>query len=379
MIKSLNKIRLGIVGLGGMGSHYGGLLQKGDIHGIELAAVCDIRPPGAGQFTGFSYFSEAEQMYASGEIDAVIIATPHFSHSPLGVAALKAGLHVMVEKPISVDKLDAEKLAAEAAKTDQVCATMFVMRTYPMFRRLKELIDECELGTIQRIHWTVTNWFRTQAYYDSGSWRGTWEGEGGGVLMNQCPHQLDLWQWLFGMPVRVQAICGFGRYHDIEVEDEVTAILEYADGKAGVFVASTGEFPGTNRLEIAGDLGQVVVNLSKGDTIRFTRNEVSISEFSRSSSERSGGPAVSHIEIPIPPQQGDPYVEMLNNFGAAIRKEIPLIAPAIEGVHSVELGNAMLLSALRREVISLPMDGVAFKRELSLLIEESRKRKKQER
>ncbi|MDD5351134.1 MAG: Gfo/Idh/MocA family oxidoreductase, partial [Chthoniobacteraceae bacterium] len=246
----MNPIRFGIAGLGNMGGIHARSLLEGQIPRAVLAAVADpvadLTP-----FAGAKPFRSTEEMIASGEIDAILIATPHFAHVPLGIAALERGLHVLVEKPISVDKAAAQSLLAAHTNPAQVFGAMFNQRTDPHFRKIRELIRNGELGAIRRVNWTITNWFRTDAYYNSGGWRATWSGEGGGVLLNQCPHNLDLFQWLFGMPAKVRAHCHFGRYHDIEVEDDVTAYLEYANGATASFITSTGEYPGTNRLEIA--------------------------------------------------------------------------------------------------------------------------------
>jgi predicted dehydrogenase len=233
------------------------------------------------------------------------------------------------------------------------------------------LIRNGDVGDLIRITWIITNWFRTDAYYASGSWRATWAGEGGGVLLNQCPHQLDLWQWLFGMPARVQAVCAFGKHHRIEVEDEVTAYLEYANGATGVFITSTGEAPGTNRLEIAGDMGKVVV---EGGKIQFTRNEVSARQFCRTSPALFAQPAVWDIDIPVSGSGGQ-HAEIIQNFVDAILDGEPLLAPAREGIHSVELANAMLYSSLTGKPVELPLDGRAFERTLRKLIRDAGRRR----
>ena len=252
----MDKVRLGIIGVGGMGSFHADYMKKGCIEGCELVAVCDIDPDRLTLHQELKRYPEHKALIESGEVDAVLIATPHYAHTWIGIDALNAGLHVLTEKPISVHVADCERLiAAHTANPKQVFAAMFNQRTCRSYRKIKQLIDTGELGEIQRVNWIITDWFRTEAYYASGSWRATWKGEGGGVLLNQCPHQLDLMQWLFGMPDEVRAFCGIGARHDIEVEDQVTAYLEYANGATGVFVTTTGEAPGTNRLEIAGRPG----------------------------------------------------------------------------------------------------------------------------
>ena len=363
-------IRLGIIGLGNMGSAHAKNIRDGAVPGLQLTAVADKNPARLQCFDGLARFEDAQALIASGVLDAVLIATPHYSHTPLGIAVLKAGLHLLVEKPISVHKQDCEELiAAYRPDSGQVFAAMFNQRTDPRYRKLKELLGDGTLGTVRRINWIITDWFRTEVYYQSGDWRATWAGEGGGVLLNQCPHNLDLWQWLFGMPDRVTARCQIGRFHNIEVEDSVTAVLEYASGVQGVFVTTTGEAPGTNRLEVVGDNGKIVISSEQPDLI-FTRNERPSAAFSKESTSGFAKPAVWHVNIPVS-GTGDQHVGILKNFVAAIRGTEPLLAPAQEGVHSVELANAMLLSSFRDHPITLPLDGGEYAAELKKKIVES--------
>ncbi len=263
-------VRMGVIGVGTMGRFH--LTKLADIRNVAVTAVCDSDQARADQAAA-AYtcraFRDHRDLLQAGLCNAVLIATPHYSHTTIGIDALKAGLHVLVEKPISVHKADCERLLAAHTKRRQVFAAMFNQRTDPRYQRLRKLILDGELGKLERITWVITDWFRTNAYYGSSEWRATWAGEGGGVLLNQCPHNLDLWQWMFGMPQRVRAFCKLGHKHDIEVEDEVTAYLEYDSGCSGVFIASTGEAPGTNRLEVAGERGKVVI---EGNSLRFTRN-----------------------------------------------------------------------------------------------------------
>ncbi len=363
----MDKVRIGIAGLGNMGRFHAQYLLEGKIRRAELTAVADALPDRLAPFGSIATFNRSEEMLRSGLVDAVLIATPHYFHTSIGIDALQQGLHVLVEKPISVHKADAERLIAAHTNKAQVFAAMFNQRTDPHFSRIKRLIDNGELGEIRRTNWVVTDWFRPEIYYASGGWRATWKGEGGGVLLNQCPHQLDLFQWLCGMPVRVQAHCGLGKYHCIEVEDEVTAYLEYANGASGVFIAATGETPGTNRLEIAGDRGRVV--LEKG-AITFTRNEVPANVFCRETREPFSRPEVWEVNIPVHGNGGQ-HQEVTQNFVDAILDGVPLIAPAEEGIRSVELANAMLYSHFSREMVELPLDSAAYEQLLQRLIAES--------
>jgi len=373
IMTATESVRIGIIGLGNMGTQHARSILSGAVPGMVLGAVADMDPARTNSFEGIPQFNEPEALIRSGLVNAVLIATPHFSHPDLGILALQHGLHVLVEKPVAVHKADAERLnAAHAPDSPLVFAAMFNQRTDPRYRELKRMIDTGVLGKIQRVSWTITEWYRTDHYYNSGDWRATWAGEGGGVLLNQCPHQLDLWQWLFGLPQRVIARCQLGRFHDIEVEDSVSALLEYESGLQGVFVTTTGEAPGVNRLEVAGDLGQVVIEPGK---FRFLKNEVSSIEFCRTSPQSFERPPFNESPVNVE-GKGPQHNGILANFAAAIAGTEPLIAPAAEGIRSVELANAMLLSSFLDRAVSLPIDGAEYARHLERLIAGSRHKKK---
>jgi predicted dehydrogenase len=357
-MKRKNTVRVGIIGVGNMGRAHVGSITSGKVPGLDLVALADIRPEVADEFPDVAFFATGSELIRSGTVDAVIIATPHYDHTTLGIEVLEAGLHLLVEKPISVHKADCERLIAAHTNPDQVFAAMFNQRTDPKYRKLKELIESGQLGEIRRIQWTITNWFRTDYYYSSGGWRATWAGEGGGVLLNQCPHQLDLWQWLFGMPDQVRADIQIGRFHDIEVEDDVTAVLKYKDGKSGVFITTTGEAPGTNRLEIAAERGRLVL---EGNDIRWDRNEVDSSDFCRTATTGFAVPPTWNIQIPFE-SKGEQHVGIMKDFVHAILNKTPVIAPAAEGIRSIELANAMLLSGFEDRAVSLPIDAAAYER-----------------
>jgi predicted dehydrogenase len=259
----MDKVRLGVIGVGGMGSVHTRYLQAGELPRCTLTAICDVEPKALEPYEDIKKFSNSAELIRSGDVDAVLIATPHYAHTTIGIDALEQGLHVLTEKPISVHKADCERLIAAHKNKDQVFGVMFQLRTDPSYMKLKEVIDRGDLGAIQRVNWIITTWFRSEAYYASGGWRATWRGEGGGVLLNQSPHTLDLLQWICGMPKKVYAKCDLGRHHNIEVEDDVHALLEYENGARGVFVTGTGEAPGTNRLEIIGDRGRIVLENGK--------------------------------------------------------------------------------------------------------------------
>ncbi len=368
------KVRFGIIGIGGIGS--GHVIRMQSISNVELVAVCDTDPAAFDRIapaTREKLFctTSHEEFFAFPGLEAVLIAVPHYDHPDLAIAAMEHGKHIIVEKPIAVHKAEAERLIAEAEKYPQlVKSAMFNQRTVPAHRKLKDLIDSGELGSVRRVNWTITNWFRTQRYYDSGDWRATWGGEGGGVLLNQCPHQLDLMQWLFGMPEEVWAYAAIGKYHDIEVEDDVNAFLRYADGKTANFIASTGEAPGTNRLEIMADRGKVVLENGK---ITYQRNEVPANDFCRNSESRFDMPATWDCSINCAAQALPQHSEIIRNVAAAIRGKEKLIAPVEEGINGLELGNAMLMSGLSGEAVKLPLDSGKYADMLAKLVATSKR------
>jgi len=363
----MDTVRFGVVGLGGMGSFHLGYLDK--VEGARVGAVCDVDNervertakkfeslPG-GQRVG--RFNRYQDLVQSGDVDAVLIATPHFQHPEVALAAFDHGLHVLCEKPVAVSIKEARRLNDAAASRPQLkFGLMYQMRAVPLYRKLRELIVDSELGEISRITWLITDWFRTWTYYASGGWRATWAGEGGGVLINQCPHNLDLIQWLTCLfPSRITAVGFVGKTHPIEVEDEISAILEYPNGAVGHFVTTTGEAPGTNRLEIVGDRGKIV---AEGGKLTFTRTRKSVREIRESSKEMFATPEAWTIDMPVPPAPPEPHKLITENFVRAVLKDEPLISPGIDGARGLEIGNAMLMAGLTRRPVELPLDGDAY-------------------
>ncbi|MBT5479936.1 MAG: Gfo/Idh/MocA family oxidoreductase [Verrucomicrobia bacterium] len=370
----MSKVRIGIIGMGNMGKYHADYLLKGEVAGAQLSAVCSTSPQKLEAYKDRAeIFSDGVEMIKSGSIDAVLIATPHYQHTSLGICAFEQGVHVMVEKPISAHKADGERLIEASNKhPDIVFGAMFQLRTEPRYLKIKKLIDDGELGEIVRINWIITDWYRTEAYYASGGWRATWKGEGGGVLLNQCLHQLDALQWLVGMPSKVRSFAQLGRFHDIEVEDNVTAYLEYPNGATGVFISSTGEAPGSNRFEIAGTRGKLVL---ENDQIQFTRNENCMIEHSKTSKIGFSKPEVWNVNIPFD-NATLPHAILMRNFVNAIREGEELVAPGTDGLNSVELANVLLYSSLVDQSVEMPMDGAAFESKLNTLIKESTHQKK---
>jgi len=357
-------VRFGIVGVGGMGGHHGKSLLENKVSNASLAAVCDIDPAAMDRFPTVRHFDKSEDLIRSGLVDAVFIATPHFPHATIGIDALEQGLHVLVEKPLTVQKADCEKFIAAHRNPRQVFAIMFQFRLLPHLIALREMVRKGELGRLRRINWVLTNWFRSEAYYASNTWRATWEGEGGGMLVNQLPHDLDLFQWIFGLPARVRALCPLGKYHDnIEVEDEVNAIFEFADGATATLVACTGECPGIDTREIVGEWGRVVLH---PDHLQFTRNAMPITEFSRTTEQLYGKPETTEIAIPVSGGAADGHVAIIQNFVDAILHGTPLIAPAEEGIRASE----------EDRTVELPLDSAAFAKFLQKKIASSKFKKK---
>jgi predicted dehydrogenase len=359
----MKPVRFGITGLGAMGAIHARNLLAGAVRGATLAAVCDRDAARVVPYRDpVRAFADVDAMLAGDAIDALLVATPHLDHPEAAIKALRAGRHVLVEKPLAVHKAAAERMLAAGAAADPRLqfGVVFNQRTRPAYRQIRQLLRSGELGALRRVQWTLTDWFRPDAYYASSPWRATWAGEGGGVLANQAPHQLDLFCWLFGAPRRVRAFCHFGRHHAIEVEDEVTAYFELPEGATATFIISTGEAPGTSRLEVAGDRGRLVY---ENGQLRHTRNAVSASEFSRTTREAFGVPPAQETVVPVD-GPGAEHLEILQNFTDAIATGVSLIAPAAEGLHSLELANAMLLSTWQDRTIDLPFDGRVFQAEL---------------
>lgn len=373
----MNKVRFGIIGVGNMGrAHAFSLLNE--VKGAELTAVCDISPErlewAAEQLPEqVLRFSTAEELFTSGSIDAVLIATPHYDHPPLAIEALKHGLHVLIEKPAGVFTKAVQEMNDAAAQSDRKFGIMYNQRTNPLYKKLKELIASGELGEIRRTNWIITDWYRSQSYYNSGGWRATWAGEGGGVLLNQDPHQLDLWQWTTGMmPKRVRAFCQFGKYRNIEVEDDVTAYVEYENGATGLFITTTGEAPGTNRFEITGDNGKIVV---EDGSLTFWRLRTPEPEFNATYTGGFGQPECWKCEIPVDKSNGGSHQGILRNFTNAILNDEPLIAPGEEGIRGLTLSNAMYLSAWTDNWVELPIDADLFHEHLMEKVRNSTFRK----
>lgn len=373
----MDKIKLGIIGIGNMGTGHANSIRKGMCPEIELVAAADINESrlkwAQEEFKGeVKCFDTAEEMLDSGLIDSCLIAVPHYYHTTYAIECMKRGIHVMVEKPAGVYTKQVRQMNAEAAKNPQVVfGMMFNQRTNCLYRKLRELVQSGEYGQIRRTNWIITDWYRPQCYYDSGNWRATWSGEGGGVLLNQCPHQLDLWQWICGMPVKVQAHLHFGKWHDIEVEDDVTAYVEYENGATGVFITTTGDARGTNRLEIQMDKAKFIVEHNKLIMDEFEMTE---QEFSRTNKNPFGNFKSKMVEVETDGQNPQ-HVGVLNAWADAILHGGKLVANGEEGINGLLLSNAMHLSSFLGKEITIPFDEELYYDELMKRVATSRVKK----
>jgi len=373
----MDKVRFGIIGVGNMGSSHAKFFLEGDVENAVLTAVCDLKQNRLDSIRALeggenvTLFTDHKKMLQSGLIDAVIVATPHYFHPELVMDALTANLHVICEKPAGVYTKQVKEMNAVAEKSDKLFTMMFNQRTNCVYRKIREMVMSGELGEIRRVNWIVTDWYRSQSYYDSGDWRATWKGEGGGVLMNQCPHQLDLLQWVTDMmPTKIHAFCHFGKWHDIEVEDDVTAYLEYANGATGVFITTTGDAPGTNRLELTGNNGKLVC---EGGKITFWKLAIPEREFNATYQGGFGKPKREIIEVETDGENLQ-HVGILRNFTNAVLGKEPLFVQGTEGIKGVQIMDAMLLSGFLGTAVSLPIDDELYLSELNKRRESGREK-----
>lgn len=375
----MKRLRLGIIGIGNMGTGHINSIQAGKCPEISITAVADINPDRL-QWTvenmpeDVKKFDDAIAMLDSGMIDAALIAVPHYLHPKYAMECFSRGLHVMVEKPAGVYTKQVREMNDAAKNANVVFGMMFNQRTDHIYRKMRDLVQSGELGQIKRTNWIITSWYRPQAYYDSGDWRATWSGEGGGVLLNQCPHNLDLWQWICGMPLSIQAHLHFGKWHDIEVEDDVTAYVEYANGATGTFITSTADAPGTNRFEITLEKGKLV---SEDGKLLLWELDQSEPEFSKKNTNPFGKPKAVFSQVETD-GKSEQHVGVLNSFASAILHGTPLIARGEEGINGLMISNAMHLSSWLNKKIELPFDENLYYDELMKRVKTSRRKKRSE-
>ena len=365
----MEKVRYGIIGLGNQGTMYSvHLFAKDKIKDGYITALCDNNPAKIEyskktlQDESITYFSDYIEMLDSGLVDAVLVETPHYFHPEMVMECLKRGIHAICEKPAGVYTKHVREMNEAAAKSNALFGMMFNQRNRSMYRKMKEIIASGELGELQRVTWIITEWFRSQSYYDSGSWRATWAGEGGGVLFNQCVHQIDLLQWIIGeLPASVNGYCEYGKWHNIEVEDEVTAFLRFKNGATGMFISTTGEAPGANRLEISGTKGKL---LCENDTLKWFKLETDIIEYNKTNKNGFSQPKCEVVDVD---ENGDnsQHAGIINNFTAAILGKEELFVPGTDGIDSLELVNAIELSGwLGGKEVTIPVDEDLYLAEL---------------
>ena len=372
----MEKIKLGILGVGNIGRDHVKRIAEGKCPEIELCAVCDLKQERldyARELAGqdVPLFTSAEEMMESGLIDSVLVSVPHYDHPKFAIMAMEKGLHVLIEKPAGVYTKQVLEMNECAKKHDVKFGIMMNQRTNCVYRKMREIVQSGELGEIRRTNWIITDWYRSQAYYDSGDWRATWSGEGGGVLLNQCPHNLDLWQWICGMPKTVYAHLHYGKWHDIEVEDDVSAYVEYENGATGMFITSTGDCPGTNRFEITLDKGKLI---AEGNKLMMWKSDIGEREFSATNTDPFGAMKFKVSEVETDGENPQ-HAGVMNAFASAILHGTPLVAEGVEGIRGLSLSNAMHLSSFTGKTIEIDkLDHELYYKELMKRVATSRRK-----
>lgn len=377
-IRDTRVVRYGVIGLGNIGTlHLDNFFANNSIPNSVVTAIADVNPTKIENTLKrfpqgkFEIYTNGSDLIERGNVDAVIVAVPHYQHPTLSIQALKKGLHVVCEKPAGVYTKQVKEMNEIAQKSKGLFTMMFNQRTNCIYRKMKEMVDQGLIGDIKRINWIITDWYRAQSYYDSGDWRATWSGEGGGVLLNQCPHQIDLLQWITGlMPTKIHSFVHFGKWHDIEVDDDVTAYLEYPNGATGVFITSTGDAPGTNRFEILGTKGKLV---AENSNLVFYQNEIDEREFCKTYKGGFGAPKAQKIDVQTDGENLQ-HVGILRNFTNAILNKEPLFVDGKEGLKGVILMNGILLSGWLGQTVNLPFDDEVYLYELEKRIKNSRRK-----
>jgi predicted dehydrogenase len=380
------KVRLGIIGFGQQGGAYARFISEGLVPNMQIGAICDTDPAkkelAASQYPDAPFYDDYLTMLESGDIDAVVTCVPHYLHPEMGIESLKRNVHALVEKPAGVYTRQVKELNEYAASRPELSfGIMFNQRNNPLYREIKEIVSSGQIGEIRHTSWIITTWWRPQVYYDQSAWRGTWGGEGGGVLVNQAPHQLDLWQWICGVPKSVYSKVAYGFRRDIAVEDEVTAVVDYGDGATGVFVTATHDIVGTDRFEILGDQGKIVVENSQTATVtRLSKPERELSDGMGMDDVRklfmgqlNRDEFYSTEVIEFESAWGSQHAGVLENFAANILDGTPLLAPGSDGINGVRLANAIHLSSWTGQEVSLDFDEDEFLRELNKRISEEGK------
>lgn len=367
----MDNLKIGVIGIGNIGTAHARCLYDGKIKGAILSAICDISKDRVDYckdvFDNTNVFTSYKDLIDSHTVDAVIVSVPHPLHSKISIYALKNGVHVLTEKPVDISVKKALELNKVAEQSGKVFSVMFNQRTTPIFKKAREIVKSGELGELKRSVWIITNWYRTQSYYNSSDWRATWKGEGGGVLLNQAPHNLDLWQWICGMPTEITAFCDVAKYHNIEVEDDVTIFARYENGATGSFITSTGEYPGTNRLEISGDLGKIVL---ENGMLKWWKLKQSVLENIKTSQKSFDKIDCDYFEFEFENNE-NPHGDMIQNFVNAILNGEELISNGTDGILELSISNAAYLSSWTKCSVRLPFDIQLFENLLSEHVQNS--------
>ncbi|MDD2533683.1 MAG: Gfo/Idh/MocA family oxidoreductase [Eubacteriales bacterium] len=374
----MKKVRMGIIGVGAEGGMYADFLLAGKVSNTELAAICDIDPVKKNlcdeKYPNVPFFTDYIEMLESGLVDAVCTTVPHYLHPEMGIQALKRNIHALLEKPAGVYSLQVSELLEYAATRPELTfGMMFNQRTNPLYQKIKAIVESGEIGAIRRSTWMITTWWRPQAYYNQSAWRATWGGEGGGVLVNQAPHQLDLWQWICGMPTQVTSRLKFGYQRELAVEDDVIAMTEYENGASGVFITCTHDLLGTDRFEIFGDKGKIIVEGSKKATVQvLSRSEQDINRsmtiegvINLFKGKKLDDYEVNEYVIESAQHQLEQHPKVFENFSANILDGTPLLAPGSDGIKSVQLANAIHMSAFMDSRVNVPVDEKSYLTELN--------------
>jgi len=369
----MKKVRIGIIGVGGMGSAH--CISAKELKETKLVFVCDIDEKIAkakSKEFGVPYFTDYKKAFKSGLCDAVVIATPHWIHPEIAIFAFKNGLHVLSEKPIAVTVADADRMIKAAKDNKKVFAVMFQKRTTSFVKKLTEIIKSAAIGEVTRTL-CIDPWYRTQSYYDSGTWRATWAGEGGGVLINQSSHTIDLFTYIAGLPAKVEAKTRTS-LHKIEVEDEVAVSLEYKNGGWGYFYTSTCEPAGKDAslyMEIAGEKGKIVVS---GTDITLYTYSVPVSKFTHQSKGMWSSLDVKEEKVKLDKDVLG-HREIMRNFAMAIHKKEKLISPGQEGLNAVEFFNACILSGMKNKAVKIPVNRNEYNSLMKNLVKNSKAKK----
>lgn len=389
------KIRFGLIGIGAQGGAYAGFLTgKAGFPGMPapecpphcaLGALCDIDPAKEAmckeKYPEYPFFTDWKEMVASGTVDAVITTVPHYLHTEIAIYCIEHGMPVLVEKPAGVYAKSVREMNECAAAHPEVpFGIMFNQRTNKLYQRIKEIIASGEMGEIRRSNWIINTWWRPDSYYRQSDWRATWGGEGGGVLVNQAPHQLDLWQWMCGVPTKVYSKIKYGCHRDIIVDNDVTILTEYANGATGSFITCTHDACGTDRLEIDFDNGKIVVDNSKTATVyRLNKSEqemndtMSMMEVAKLTSGNGGGGLFTTETFENTDGWGYQHTTVMENFACHILEGTPLLAPGSDGINGVTLANSTLLSSWLGREVENPCDEELFLAELNKRIAEEGK------